>query len=101
MGTEFNIMNKHVGKCTLVHAEKAKAVAPDQYDSRKYYNSRKAVLNKVILNDIIRQKKKIGAALGMNNTRGCYDSIVHLIVVLVLMRFGVAGKTAQAMFKVL
>ena len=100
MDTEFNIMNKHVGRYTLAHAEKAKAVAPDQYESRKYYNSRKVVLNKVILNDIIRQKR-IAAGLGMNNTRGCYDIIVHSIVVLVLMSFGVAGETAQAMFKVL
>ena len=76
MDAEFNMMNKHVGRHTLAHAEKAKAVAPDQYGSRKHHDSRKAVLNKVLLNDIIRQKR-IAAALGMNNTRGCYDRIVH------------------------
>ena len=37
----------------------------------------------------------------MNNTRGCYDRIVYSIAILVLMSFGVAGKTARAMFKVL
>ena len=56
MDAEFNMMDKHVGQQTLAHAEKAEAVAPDQYGSRKHHNSRKAVLNKVILNDIVRQK---------------------------------------------
>ena len=60
----------------------------------------KAVLNKCILNDIF-QQKRIAAALGMNDARGCYDRIVHSIAILVLMSFGVAGGTAQAMFKVL
>ena len=84
----------------LAHAEKAKAVAPDQYGSRKHHNSRKTVLNKVQLNDIIRQKR-IADSLGMNNARRCYDRIVHSIAILVLMSFGVAGGTAQEMFKVL
>ena len=33
MDAEFNMMNKHVGRRTLTHAEKAKALAPDQYGS--------------------------------------------------------------------
>ena len=37
----------------------------------------------------------------MNDARGCYDRIVHSIVILVFMSFGVAGETARAMFKVL
>ena len=56
MDVEFNTMNKTVRRRTLAHVEKAKAVAPDQYGSQKHHDSRKAVLNKVILNDIIRQK---------------------------------------------
>ena len=100
MDAEFNMQNKHIGRRTLAHAEKAKAVAPDQYGSRKHHDSRKAVLNKVLLNDIIRQRR-IAAALGMNDARGCYDRIVHSIAILVLMSFGVAGGTARAMFKVL
>ena len=76
MDVKFDMTNKHVGRNTLAHTEKAKAVAPDQYGSRTHYNFRKAVLNKVILNDIIRQKR-IAATLGMNNARGCYDRIVH------------------------
>ena len=100
MDAEFNMMNKHVGRCTLAHAEQAKAVAPDQYGSRKNHDSRKAVLNKVLLNDLARQKR-IAIAIGMNDARGCYDRIVHTIAILVLMSFGVPGETARGMFKVL
>ena len=100
MDAEFNMMNKHVGRRTLAHAEKAEAVAPDQYGSRKHHNSKELVLDKVLLNDIVRQKR-IAIALGMNDARGCYDRILHSIAILVLMSFGVAGETARAMFKVL
>ena len=93
MDGEFNMTNKLVGRRTLAHAEKAKAVVLDQYGSRKHHNSRKAVLNRVVLNDIIRQKR-IAVALEMNNARGCYDLIVHSIAILVLMSFEVAGETA-------
>ena len=37
----------------------------------------------------------------MNNVRGCYDRIVHIIVILVLMSFGVSGQIVRALFKVL
>lgn len=38
----------------------------------------------------------------MNNARGCYDIIIHSIVILVLIFFwGVLGYIAQALFKVL
>ena len=59
MNAEFNMMNKHVSRRTLAYAEKAKAVAPDQYGSRKHYDSRKAALNKVLLNNIINQKDQL------------------------------------------
>ena len=53
MDAEFNMMNKHVGRRTLAHAEKAEAVAPDQYGSQKHHDSRKALFNKVLLDDIV------------------------------------------------
>ena len=94
------MMNKHVNRRTLAHAEKAESVAPDKYGNHKHHDSRKAVLNKVLLNDIARQKR-ITIALGMNDVRGCYNRIVHSTTILVPMSFGVAGEIARAMFKVL
>ena len=64
MDAEFNMMNKHIDRRTLAHAEKANAISPDQYDCRKHHKSINAVLNKVLVNDILQQKRKAGA-LGM------------------------------------
>ena len=80
---KFDTMNKDVGRQTLSHVEKA----ADQYSSRKHHKTIMAVLNKVVLNNIVQQQKR-AAALEMNNARGCYDRIVYSIVVLVLMSFG-------------
>ena len=46
MDVEFNMMNKHIGTHTLVHAEKAEVVAPDQFGSRKYHDSKRQFLTK-------------------------------------------------------
>ena len=100
MDVEFDMTNKHVGRQTLVHAEKANAITPDQYGSRKNHKSINALLNKVLLNNILRQQRHAGA-IGMNNTRGWYDRTVHSIAILVLLSFGVAGPIARVLLKVL
>ena len=61
MNAEFNMTNKHVGHWTLAHTEKAKAISPDQYGSHKHHKSINAILNKVLLNNILQQKKRAGA----------------------------------------
>ena len=55
MDAEFNMMNKHFGRCTLAHTEKAKAISPNQYGRRKHHKVSNAVLNKVLYNNILRQ----------------------------------------------
>ena len=100
MDTEFNKTNKHVGRWTWAHAEKSNTIFPNQYGSRKHRKSINAVLNKVILNNIFCQKQ-CADAIGMNDARGCCNRIVHSIVILVLMSFGVLGQIARALFKVL
>ena len=76
--------NKHVGRQTLAHAEKAKVILSDQYGSRKHHKSINVVLKKVLLNNILQQRKRVGA-IGTNNAKGYYDSIVHSIAILVLI----------------
>ena len=90
MDAEFNMTNKHVGRQTLAHGEKVKAITPDQYGSRKNHKCINCVTNKFLLNDLFCHKR-IAATWGMNNARGCYNQIVHFIAILVLMSFGVAG----------
>ena len=59
------------GNCGL-DVEKANTISPDQYNSRKHHKSINAVLNKVLLDDIL-QQKRLECAIGMNDARGCYD----------------------------
>ena len=91
MDAEFNMTNKLFGPRALAHAEKANAISPDQYGSCKNDKSINAVLNKVLLNDVLRQKKR----------KGCYNRIFHSIAILVLMSFCVTGPIARALFKML
>lgn len=72
MDTEFNIANKDLSRRALAHAEKANAVAPDQYGCRKTHKAINACLNKVLLNDLLRQKRHCGA-IAMNDAKGCFD----------------------------
>ena len=73
------------------------AISPDQYGYRKHHKSINAVLNKVLVNDILRRAD----ALRINDAKGCFDRIVHSVAILVLMSFGVTGHMARTMFKVL
>jgi hypothetical protein len=59
MDAEYNMNNKTLGKRVLAHAEKAKAVSPDQYGCRKNHTAINACLNKVLLMDGMRQKNKL------------------------------------------
>ena len=100
MDAEFNMTNKHASRQTLAHTEQANAISPNQYGSRKHHKSINTVLNKVLLNNILRHNRHADA-IGMNNARGCYDRIVHSIAILVLMNFGFLGQIVRALFKVL
>ena len=93
MDAEYNMNNKTLGKRVLAHAEKAKAVSPDQYGCRKNHTAINACLNKVLLMDGMRQKKQAGA-IAMNNAKGCFDRINHTYAILVLMSFGVSSLLA-------
>jgi hypothetical protein len=39
MNAEYNVCNKTLGKRVMAHAEKAKAVSPDQYGCRKNHTA--------------------------------------------------------------
>ena len=52
------------------------------------------------MNDILRQKRH-AFAIGINDARGCYNRIVHSIVILVLISFRVLRQIARALFKIL
>ena len=92
--------NKALGKRVLAHAEKAKAVFPDQYGCRKNHTAINACLNKVLLMDAMHQKRQPGA-IAMNDAKRCFDRINHTFAILVLMSFGVSSILARSLFKTL
>jgi hypothetical protein len=68
-------------------AEDEKWLAPEQYGSRKNFLAINHCLNKRLSFDILRQYKQSGA-ICVNNMKGCYDRIVHLVASLCMQRWG-------------
>jgi hypothetical protein len=60
----------------LAHAEKYGTIEADQHGSQKHHQAILACLNKVLLADIMQQRKLAGAFC-MNVAKSCYDRIVH------------------------
>ena len=57
-------------------------------------------LNKVVLNDLIQKKRHCGA-ISMNDAKICFDCIVHAVVILVLLSFGMPLTVTRALFEIL
>jgi len=67
----------------MKHAEKHKTLAPEQFGSRWNHCAIDLADNKVLTNDILRQKKSPGA-ICVNDAKSCYDLIVHPSAVLAM-----------------
>ena len=100
MSPEFQINNKMIGKKILANAEAADTVSEDQHGSRKDHKAITTCLNKKLLCDSLRQKRR-AAAVAMNDAKGCYDRISHPIAILTLMSFGLPGLIARVLFETL
>ena len=68
--------------------------------SRKHHKSMNTCLNKKLVCDVFRQKKRAGA-VAISDAKGCYDVISHPIAVLTLMSFGVPPKVCKVLFSTL
>ena len=100
MSPEFQITNKMIGRNILRHTEAANAVAVDQRGSRKHHKSMNTCLNKKLVCDVLRQKKRAGA-VALLDAKSSYDSISHYIAVLTLMSFGVPPTVCKVLFTTL
>ena len=100
MPPEFQINNKMFGRNVLRHAGAANAVAADQHGSRKHHKSINTCLNRELVCDALRQKKRVGD-VEILDAKGCYDAISHPIAVLTLMRFGVPQHVCKVIFSTL
>ena len=59
MDPEFNVKNKLLGKRMMENAEAANVIQNDQFGGRKKHKAINACLNKVLTNDIFRQKNML------------------------------------------
>jgi Reverse transcriptase (RNA-dependent DNA polymerase) len=97
---DWNLLNKIMASRTMIQAETATAIAPEQYGSRRNKSAIIHATNKQILFDIVRQEKS-NAALTVLDAKSCYDKISIPIASLSLQRLGAPQPTVQVMFNTL
>jgi hypothetical protein len=73
---DCNSAFKHVGRSMMQVAERSKALAPEQYGSRKWHKAIDLAVNKALTFDILWQLKRSGAICS-NDAKSCYDVIGH------------------------
>jgi hypothetical protein len=100
MHSEFNMNNKKLGRDVMAHAERFKALAPEQFGSRKNHQSILAALNKRLTMDLLRQRRQAGAMCA-NDAKSCYDRIVHNVATLAIRRLGMPAAPILSMFATL
>jgi hypothetical protein len=94
---DFNMHNMITGYRMMRNAEQHDLLAPEQYGSRKGKRSILQVANKVLVYDLLRQRRKPGAVCS-NDAKSCYDRIVHSVAKIDMMRCGIGANQVDAMF---
>jgi hypothetical protein len=93
---DFNMNNKKLGRDVMAWAEKAKALARDNYGGRKHLRAIEVSLNSTLTFNSLWAKKKT-AVLMSNDAKGCFDRIAHVIAILALRRLGAPNAPIQSM----
>ena len=78
-----------MAKATMEGAEEANTLAMEQAGSRKRQRTISQAVYKRITFDIIWQKQVLAILSCSNDTKSCYNRVVHLIVMMALQRLGV------------
>lgn len=101
MHAKFNMNIKKLAGCYVMFFTKShKALAPEQFGSRKNHKSILAALNKHLNMDLLRQRGQAGA-LCANDAKSCYERIVHTVATLALRRLGMPAEPLVSMFETL
>jgi hypothetical protein len=93
----FNLINKRVDRDMIQQAETLEAIPKEAYGSCKHRRSVECALNKVLYIDILRQQRR-PAALCSNDSKSCYDRILHSIASMAMQRLGVAPEVCHMLF---
>lgn len=91
------MINKRVGRTMIRRALEHQQIPLEAFGSVPGKQASVCVLNKALVNDILRQQRR-PAALCSNDATSCYDRIVHVVASLCMQRLGVDANTCKVMF---
>ena len=75
---DFNFNNKIIARDVLRYADDNELLPKEQYGSRKGYRASYQAVNKRLLYDLVYLMRRL-IVLYRNDTKSCYDRIVHSI----------------------
>jgi hypothetical protein len=95
--TLFNLINKRVGRSMIHRALDTHQLPDEAYGGVPGRRANICVLNKVLMYDLIRQRRRV-AAICSNDATSCYDRIIHVVASICMQRLGVDATTCEVMF---
>jgi len=95
MCARFNHNNKLIGKKMMEYGEKHGTLAEEQYGSRKAKSAIEHALNKRLIIDVARQKKRDCIYIA-NDAKSCYDRILMIVAYLTMVKNGIEPLVAKS-----
>jgi hypothetical protein len=97
---DFNYLNKYIGRHMMENDEAYEQLVWEKYGSREGKNAIDQALNKVLSFDLIRQAQ-MDAAMCSNDSKRCYDRIVHSITSIIMQQQNVPASACICVFTTL
>jgi hypothetical protein len=94
---DFNYLNKHIGRHMMKDGEAYEQLVWEQYGSCEGNNAIEQALHKVLSFDFIRQDR-MDAAMCSNDSKICYDRIVHAIASIIMQHQNVRTSACICVF---
>ena len=95
---DFNLNNKVLGSDAMRSGERAKALARDNYGGRRNLRANEVAMNSQLTYNSI-WSRRMRAILMSNDAKGCFDSILHIIVDIALQRLGACKTALESMLE--
>ena len=101
MEADFNFLNKLIfGHRMIKQAEAHNRMPEELYGSRACLTAILVAINRRLVIDIFKQKRRSGAIAGVDAAQ-CYDRIVHSLSILLCQREGAPASSLMMMFGVI
>ena len=101
MEADFNSLNKLIFSSRMVKGmESTKRIPEELFGSRKLLSAIQVAVNRRLVTDTFRQKRRSGAIAGADAAQ-CYDRIIHSLSILLCRKEGVPMSSLMMMFGVI